>query len=122
MTTQEGLAKLMDEIQIAREALTSSDNRRTQFSELREHIAKQDKAINALSVKLGRPSGGALDDMREQANALLEIKTSAWSPKREIGTGPCGKAARQNMNAAALSDFADEDACAGSASAPLDLS
>ena len=59
------------------------------MDELKAHIAKQDKAINALSIKLGRPNGGLeLDDTRTQAIALLEIKHLLRSPKREIGTGP----------------------------------
>ena len=93
MTDQAGLgdlSQLLDEVKQAREAMAANHAQRAaSMDELKAHIAKQDKAINALSIKLGRPNGGLeLDDTRTQAIALLEVKHLLRSPKREIGTGP----------------------------------
>ena len=76
----------MNEIREARQAL---DQRNQSVEEMRKHIAQQDRAIDALSVKLGRPRGGALDldDTREQAIALLQVRHLVRSPKREVGVG-----------------------------------
>lgn len=80
------LSALMNEIREARQAL---DQRNQSVEEMRKHIAQQDRAIDALSVKLGRPRGGALDldDTREQAIALLQVRHLVRSPKREVGVG-----------------------------------
>lgn len=73
MSLQEAeLSDLMAEIKAARETMsTASAMRGKAIEETQARLDKQDKAINALSVKLGRP-----------AAALSILTTSARRPWR----------------------------------------
>ena len=82
MTDQAGLgdlSQLLDEVKQAREAMAANHAQRAaSMDELKAHIAKQDKAINARSIKLGRPNGRLeLDDTRTQAICTARSQTPA---------------------------------------------
>jgi hypothetical protein len=91
MTSREGfadLSALMNEIKEARAAIGTADDARNKVvTELRDIIRKQQKAIDALSLKIGRPSPGLDTDAsgdHVQALGLLETKALLKSPKREV--------------------------------------
>src|SRR4051794_25597415 len=92
MTSQEGfgdLSQLMNEIKEARAAIATGDHKRNAtVEELRGIIERQGKAIDALSIKMGRPNGSShfeSDDTRAQAIELLHQKYVMRQPKHDPG-------------------------------------